>query len=245
MRRVGRLLWMILAVGVGVWLIRLFGGSLLRIPEDGERPVFYAGDRVWVNKTAYGVRLPLMRWIGYRRWGDTPVERGEWTAFNDPSSPQDTPIDERDVFIGYCFAVPGDSLWIDSLGGIHRRKPSAAHACKVVELPRKNAYVAITPDNILWYNQMINSHEGVRSAVIGDSLCVSGRCKKSFRFTHDYYWMSSADPKNHADSRTFGFVPETHLIGRLTRIFYSMDHTCPWYFPFRKERFLMKVNTGN
>lgn len=138
---------------------------LIEIPEDGERPVFMAGDRVAVDRTAYGLRLSPMRWWGYMRWGTSPVPRGEWVAFNDPSAGgQDKRyIDERDVFVGFCYAVPGDSLWIDSLGKVYRNRPRDHRPCRVVELPRRNAYVTLTPDNMQWYCRMINLHEGARA----------------------------------------------------------------------------------
>ena len=43
--------------------------------------------------------------------------------------------------------------------------------------------------------------------------------------------MSSANERNHADSRTFGFVPDTYIIGRLSRILYSWDTKVPLVCP--------------
>ena len=67
----------------------------------------------------------------------------------------------------------------------------------------------------------------------------------SFRFSHDYYWMSSANERNHADSRTFGFVPDTYIIGRLSRILYSWDTEALWYARLRAHRTMMKVGREN
>lgn len=247
MKKAGRLCAVLLAAAIGVVLVRGCWVFLIEIPEDGERPVFMAGDRVAVDRTAYGLRLSPMRWWGYMRWGTSPVPRGEWVAFNDPSTggQDERYIDERDVFVGFCYAVPGDSLWIDSLGKVYRNRPRDHRPCRVVELPRRNAYVTLTPDNMQWYCRMINLHEGVRAAVIADSLCVSGHFVSSFRFSHDYYWMSSANERNHADSRTFGFVPDTYIIGRLSRILYSWDTEAPWYARLRAHRTMMKVGREN
>lgn len=226
---------------IGVVLIRRCWVFLVRIPEGGESPVFMAGDRVAVDCTAYGLRLSPMRWWGYVRPGARNVPRDEWVAFNDPSegghSGRD--IDERDIFVGCCYAVPGDSIYMDSSGKVYRDRPRD-RLCRVVELPRKNAYVALTPDNVRWYCRMINLHEGGHAAVTRDTLRVSGYAVSSFRFTHDYYWMSSADERNHADSRTFGFVPDTYIIGRLSWILYSWDSTSPWYARLRVRRTMMR-----
>lgn len=222
-------------------LVRLCWVTLVEIPGDGGRPVFLPGDRVAVNKTAYGLRFWPMRRLGYVRWGECRPERGEWMAFNDPSEADGgVPIDERPIFVGYCYAVPGDSLWVDRRGQVHRQRP-AGRDCRMVELPRKDAYVTITPDNIHWYQRMINLHEGAYATIIADSLCVSGHFVPSFRFSHDYYWVAAASPRGGADSRTFGFVPETHIIGRLTRVLYSWDAEAPWYARLRFRRTMMQV----
>lgn len=241
-----RLLCSLLVAFLAVGLIWICGVFLLEIPGEGERPVFLPGDRVTVLRPAYGLRLMPMRWWGYARWGYHPVGRGEWVAFNDPSvAGGDTCIDERDVFVGFCYAVPGDSLWVDSLGRVFHRKPHGVRPLRAVELPRAGAYVPITPDNIRWYNHIINLHEGVHSTIIGDSLHVSGHFVTSFRFRHDYYWMSSANARNTADSRTFGFVPHTHIIGKLGCVLFSWDSRAPWYARLRARRTLMKVGREN
>ena len=80
---------MLLAAAIGVVLVRGCWVSLIEIPEDGERPVFMAGDRVAVNRMAYGLRLSPMRWWGDVRWWAEPVPRGDWVAFNDPSAGED------------------------------------------------------------------------------------------------------------------------------------------------------------
>lgn len=237
-----RLIFSILVAGILVWGIRFFGCSIVEIPEDGERPVFMAGDRVALNKWSYGIRLSPMKWLDKARLGDARVGLGEWVAFNDPSMHDDSIfIDERNIFIGYCYAVPGDTLWVDRCGNIFRYMPPSGRPFKKVRLPQKGEFVGITPDNVYWYNSMINLHEGLCSEVVSDSLYVAGQLVTSFRFMHDYYWMSSANCENQLDSRTFGFVPDIYIIGRLTRVLYSFDDAAPWYNPFRWDRTMMKV----
>lgn len=241
-KRTGSWFAILFAAVLVVLAVRYYGVFLLEIPEDGERPVFMAGDRVVVDRTAYGLRLSPMSWWGYTRIGEKPVKRGEWVAFNIPLEENDSLcVDEQDIFVGYCLAVPGDSLWIDRWGEVHRHKLGGKGSGRAVELPRKNVYMEITPENIRWYCRIINRHEGVHAAIIHDSLCVSGHFVSGFRFNHDYYWMSSANRDNHADSRTFGFVPDTHIIGRLRRVLYSWNADTVWHSRLRGERTLMQV----
>lgn len=236
--------WTVVASAVVIATgLRLFGVSVLTIPGDGERPVFEAGDRVMVSLTAYGLRVPKIFGEGYNRWGKGKVHRGDWVVFDSPAAPEDT-LMKQGLCVGICFASPGDSVWTDTLGRVYNYRPAVEGKIRAVEMPRQDAWVAITPDNMRWYERMINRHEGVRAVVIDDSLCVNGHFVRSFCFKHDYYWMASARADNHADSRAFGFVPFTHVIGKLTRVLYSWDADAPWYRKFRSGRCLMKVTSG-
>lgn len=75
----------------------------------------YRGDRVLVNKWSYGLRLPLMRLWGYRRWRERPVRQKDIVVFNNPADLTQQSIDRREVFIGRCAGIPGDTLIVDSL----------------------------------------------------------------------------------------------------------------------------------
>lgn len=241
LKRAVTCLLVLLTTGLCAVLVRACWVDLIEIPGAGERPVFMAGDRVTVNRWTYGLRLAPMRLWGYARWNAAPVERGAWVAFNSPLPADDMPIDRREVFVGFCYAVPGDTLWMDAEGGVHRHQPLGKRTC-MMEVPRKDAYVPVTSDNVRWYCGLINLHEeGLQAEVSGDSLWVSGHLVTSYRFKHDYYWMSSANPHNMADSRSFGLVPDRHVIGRLGRVLYSVDAEAPWYKPFRSKRTFMKV----
>ena len=37
----------------------------------------------------------------------------------------------------------------------------------------------------------------------------------------DYYWLESINPNNPADSRHIGFIPESHIIGKVISVLYN------------------------
>jgi len=97
-------------------------------------------------------------------------------------------------------------------------------------VPAKGMRVNVYPWNATLLCNTIVQHEGKRAEVKNDSLFVEGKFAPAYTFSKDYYWMVSNDPVNLSDSRLFGFVPEDHLIGKATRIWFSFK----WDRIFRK-----------
>lgn len=98
-------------------------------------------------------------------------------------------------------------------------------------VPGKGICIKIYPWNANLIRNMIVYHENRNAVLHGDSLYIDGKPMDKYTFTKDYYWMASNDPVNTNDSRLFGFVPETHLLGKALRV---------WY-PSVKERFMKKI----
>ncbi|WP_044821344.1 S26 family signal peptidase, partial [Bacteroides fragilis] len=74
-----------------------------------------------------------------------------------------------------------------------------------------------------------------------DTLYIEGRPSQHCYFTKDYYWMASNNSVNLSDSRLFGFVPQDHVIGKASRIWFSKtDHT-GIFSGYRWERFFQPV----
>lgn len=69
------------------------------------------------------------------------------------------------------------------------------------------------------------------------SVVVPGR--KATCAAEDYYWMEALGRSNPADSRHFGPVPESRIIGRVCLIVYSHDDTMPFYEGYRSDRTLL------
>ena len=75
----------------------------------------------------------------------------------------------------------------------------------------------------------------------GDTLWVDGRRVTSYTFTKDYHWVASNNSVSMCDSRLFGFVPDDHLIGRASLIWFSKDNEKPFWEGFRWKRFFRSV----
>lgn len=98
-----------------VFLIRAFAFTSCMIPSAGMENTLFRGDRVIVNKWSYGLRLPLMSLVGYHRWCENDVRRGDILLFNNPAPKElGMPIDKREIFISRCVGKPGDTLMLNN-----------------------------------------------------------------------------------------------------------------------------------
>ena len=66
-------------------------------------------------------------------------------------------------------------------------------------------------------------HEKKQAEIKNDTLYVEGKPVQHCHFTKDYYWVSANNAINLSDSRLFGFVPEDHIIGKASIIWFSKE----------------------
>ena len=201
---------------IAVVLVKALLVDSCTIPSSGMEDSLQKGEAVLVSKWSYGLRLPFPSFIGYLRLGYIPVKEGDIAVFNDPSQ-TDTRLEFRDVFIGRCSGTPGDTLMLDS-EYIETSVDDTLNEVHPFVVPQKFRTVYVRPWNMILLCNTIKFHEHKRAEVKGDTLFVEGKAVKKYRFTKDYYWMTSNNPANLLDSRFFGFVPEDHIIGKAWRI---------------------------
>jgi signal peptidase I len=52
---------------------------------------------------------------------------------------------------------------------------------------------------------------------------IDGKKVTSYKFAMDYYWMMGDNRYNSADSRIWGFVPEDHIVGKASVVWFSKN----------------------
>lgn len=193
-----------------VFLLRSFLVEPFRIPSGSMLPTLQSGDLILVNKFTYGIRLPVI---------DTKViplgspKRGDVMVFR-------YPVDPSVDYIKRVVAIPGDEVaYLNKKLFINGK-----------EVPTKRDGDYFEPDRVAYTAQYEEKLGDEVNRILVDERS-SQTLAPIWNFPHrekcqylrdgircsvpeGVYFMMGDNRDNSLDSRFWGFVPDSHIVGK-------------------------------
>lgn len=195
------------------------------VPSGSMEPTILVGDRILVNKLAYGLRVPFTRtWVTH--WNDPA--RGEIVILFAPDSGK--------RLVKRLVAVPGDVIEMTnnrlSINGV----PLSYGPLDAATIKQDVLDKLAAGQNRSFAAETLGA---ARHAVMGTPSTAAHRSFKPITVPEGQFFVMGDNRDMSADSRAFGFVPRGQIVGRSSAVAFSLDRENS-YLP-RWDRFFKSL----
>lgn len=104
-------------------------------------------------------------------------------------------------------------------------------------VPKEGLKIRLNKKNIDIYKDIIEIHEENKLKIKGDTIFINNKQTDNYTFKQNYYFVLDDNRDYGNDSRYWGFVPENHIVGKASYIWYSRNKN-----KIRWNRFFKKID---
>ncbi len=215
----------VLSLAIALFLVLIIRSSVIeayKIPSGSMIPTLLVGDHIFVNKFAYGLKVPIVEWLVddpvyiFRRNGPS---RGDIIVFKYPK-------DESLYYIKRVVGLPGDSvdwknkqLWIND-ERVTREPIGLDRARAIFEKIDSEKYGL---ESLEIYDENIALGSDRREHLMMlDSNNYLSLSRGPWKVPPGMYFVMGDNRDHSNDSRFWGFVPEKNIKGRAMVIWLSL-----------------------
>jgi len=212
-----------LVIGLVVFSIRSSLADWSDVPTGSMKPTIVEGDRVFVNKLAYDLKVPFTT-CHIAQWGNP--QRGDIVVFFSPRDGQ--------RLVKRVVGLPGDTIELRNDSLVLNGKPVQYQP--IAEELLRDVAVQDRASSLFAVEQLA----GHRHAVAAIPSLPALRNYGPYVVPECHYFMMGDNRDNSFDSRYFGPVERKRIVGRATGVALSFDRENYW-LP-RWDRFLTALD---
>ena len=187
------------------------------VPTGSMKPTIVEGDRILINKLAYDLKLPFSQQTLVKF---TDPERNDIVIFESKIA------DKR--LVKRVIGIPGDTVSL------------VKNQLRVNQEIANYKVLAIKDDYILSEESIAGNKHLIRTKVEpGNAMQPTRASFREITIPAGFYLMMGDNRDNSADSRSIGLVPREEIIGRSSKVAFSLNYDK--YLMPRSERFLKAI----
>ena len=233
-----RLILRFTAVVLVILIFTGFVGAAYGVPSGSMVPTIVEGDYLWCDKLAYGTEVKsetpqfLLRLIfrpspiftvnkplhSSRLFSFSKIQKNDIVIFKSPSREDETMVKR---FVG----LPGDTIEIRRGVVLINARPLPLIPGQIPDtdnmapeqVPYKGMNIELTRHNIQLYRKVMEIYENGYPFEAGSP----GGKLVTYTFLQDYYIALGDNRPGSLDSRSWGLVPESCIIGRTSFVLFS------------------------
>ena len=205
-----------------------------------------------------GIHLPYLRVPGFR-----DVRRGDIIVFEFPGLRDERQAKEFTYYLKRCVALAGDTVQIINkvlyVNGVRAPLPKYSKFLRSpslppdrpdpeifpvgapfnsdnfgpIRVPKKGDVIKLKRDNLRAWHTFIE-REGHEVRIDGDAIVIDGKPRTDYTVERDYLFGMGDNRDDSLDSRYWGFIPRTSVVGTPLIVYWSWAPDIPIYRLFDK-----------